>query len=75
MALVQVSPPDKHGYCSLGVSVDVAATAIKTAKHVIAQVNPRMPQVEPLHGDGIVKLDFFHAAVYHEQELLRSTVQ
>lgn len=43
VALVQVSPPDKHGYCSLGVSVDIAATAVKTAKHVIAQVNPRMP--------------------------------
>lgn len=66
VALVQVSPPDKHGYCSLGVSVDVAATAIKTAKHVIAQVNPRMPRTL---GDGIVKIDFFNAVVYHEQEL------
>lgn len=66
VALVQVSPPDKHGYCSLGVSVDVAATAIKTAKHVIAQVNPRMPRTQ---GDGIVKMDSFNAVVYHEQEL------
>ncbi len=66
VALVQVSPPDKHGYCSLGVSVDVAATAIKTAKHVIAQVNPRMPRTQ---GDGIVRLDSFNAVVYHEQEL------
>jgi len=66
VALVQVSPPDKHGYCSLGVSVDVAATAIKCAKHVIAQVNPRMPRTQ---GDGIVKLNFFNSVVYHEQEL------
>ena len=66
VAIVQVSPPDKHGYCSLGVSVDVAATAVKTAKHVIAQVNPRMPRTL---GDGIVKIDQFHAAVYAEQEL------
>ncbi len=66
VALVQVSPPDRHGYCSLGVSVDVAATAIKTAKHVIAQVNPRMPRTM---GDGIVKIDSFDALVYHEQEL------
>jgi len=66
VALVQVSPPDKHGYCSLGVSVDVAATAIKTAKHVIAQVNPRMPRTL---GDGIVRIDAFNAVVYHEQEL------
>src|SRR5690606_18520225 len=44
VALVHVSPPDKHGYCSLGVSVDIAQTAVKTAKKVIAQVNPRMPR-------------------------------
>src|SRR5687767_468785 len=66
VALVQVSPPDKHGYCSLGVSVDIAATAVKTAKHVIAQVNPKMPRTL---GDGIVKIDDFDAVVYAEQEL------
>ncbi len=66
VALVQVSPPDKHGYCSLGVSVDIAATAVKTAKHVIAQVNPRMPRTL---GDGVVKIDDFDALVYAEQEL------
>jgi acyl-CoA hydrolase len=66
VALVQVSPPDKHGFCSLGVSVDIAATAVKTAKHVIAQVNPRMPRTM---GDGIVKIDDFDAVVYHEEEL------
>lgn len=66
VALVHVSPPDKHGYCSLGVSVDVASTAIKTAKYVIAQVNPRMPRVL---GDGIIKIDAFDALVYAEQEI------
>jgi acyl-CoA hydrolase len=66
VALVQVSPPDKHGYCSLGTSVDIAGTAVKTAKYVIAQVNPRMPRTM---GDGIVKIDSFNAVVYHEQEL------
>ena len=66
VALVHVSPPDKHGYCSLGVSVDVASTAIKTAKYVIAQVNPRMPRVL---GDGIVNINVFDAVVYAEQEL------
>jgi acyl-CoA hydrolase len=66
VALVQVSPPDKHGYCSLGVSVDIAATAVKTAKHVIAQVNPKMPRTL---GDGIIKIDDFDAVVYAEQEL------
>lgn len=66
VAIVQVSPPDKHGYCSLGVSVDIAATAVKTAKRVIAHVNPRMPRTL---GDGIIKIDDFNAVVYAEQEL------
>lgn len=66
VALVQVSPPDKHGFCSLGVSVDIAATAVKTAKHVIAQVNPKMPRTL---GDGIVKIDDFDAVIYWEQDL------
>jgi acyl-CoA hydrolase len=66
VALVQVSPPDKHGFCSLGVSVDVAAAAIKCAKHVIAQVNPRMPRT---HGDSMVNVKSFNSMVYAEQEL------
>lgn len=51
VAIVQVSPPDRHGYCSLGVSVDVVLPAIQTAKKVIAQVNPQVPRT---HGDGII---------------------
>lgn len=66
VAIVQVSEPDKHGYCSLGVSVDVAASAVKTAKKVIAQVNPRMPRTL---GDGIFKIDAFDAVVHAEDEL------
>lgn len=66
VALVHVSLPDKHGYCSLGVSVDCALAAVKSAKYVIAQVNPRMPRTL---GDGIVKIDSFNAVVYATQEL------
>ena len=66
VALVQVSPPDKHGYCSLGASVDIAGTAVKTAKYVIAQVNPRMPRTL---GDGLVHVKSFYAMVEAEQEL------
>jgi 4-hydroxybutyrate CoA-transferase len=51
IALIQVSPPDQHGYVSLGVSVDVAKAAVESAKIVVAQVNPRMPRV---HGDGLL---------------------
>lgn len=53
VALIHVSPPDKHGYCSLGTSIDIVRSAIKNAKHVIAQVNQQMPRT---HGDGIISL-------------------
>lgn len=43
VALIQVSPPDKHGLCSLGVSVDIVKSAAENAQLVIAQVNPQMP--------------------------------
>lgn len=51
VALVNVSPPDKHGYCSLGVSVDASRAAVMNADLVIAQINPHMPRT---HGDGII---------------------
>lgn len=66
VALVQVSPPDIHGYCSLGVSVDVARTAVNCAKYVIAQVNPQMPRT---HGDGMIHTDRFTAMVFHDEAL------
>jgi acyl-CoA hydrolase len=66
VALVHVSLPDKHGFCSLGVSVDVASTAIKTAKHVIAQVNPNMPRT---FGDGTVNINDFDAIVHTDHQL------
>ncbi len=56
---MHVSPPDRHGFCSLGVSVDVARAAVQTAKRVIAQVNPRMPRT---HGDGLIHATQLHAA-------------
>ncbi|MCP4185917.1 MAG: acetyl-CoA hydrolase, partial [Hyphomicrobiales bacterium] len=52
-ALVQVSPPDKFGYCSLGVSVDITRSAVEHAAVVIAQVNPRMPRT---WGDSFVNV-------------------
>lgn len=54
VALIHVSPPDNHGYCSLGTSVDVARAAVDVAKKVIAQVNPLMPRT---HGDGFIHLN------------------
>ncbi|HYM93878.1 MAG TPA: acetyl-CoA hydrolase/transferase C-terminal domain-containing protein [Chitinophagaceae bacterium] len=66
VALVQVSPPDKHGYCSLGVSVDIARSAVNTAKHVIAQINPNVPRT---HGDGLIHIRDFHSMVYCDDPL------
>jgi 4-hydroxybutyrate CoA-transferase len=45
VALVQVSPPDEHGFCSLGVGVDHTLDAAHHAKHLIAEVNDQMPRV------------------------------
>ena len=66
VALVQVSPPDEHGYCSLGVSVDIARSAVNTAAHIIAQVNPRVPRT---HGDSQIHTKRFTSMVYHTEEL------
>ncbi len=60
VAFIQVSPPDKHGYCSLGVSVDITLPAIQTAKIVIAQINPNVPRT---HGDGIIHIKNIDFAV------------
>lgn len=59
VAFIQVSPPDKHGYCSLGVSVDITLPAIQTAKKVIAQINPQVPRS---HGDGNIHISRIAAA-------------
>ena len=66
VAIVQVSPPDTHGYCSLGVSVDIARSAVNTARILIAQVNPNAPRT---HGDGLIHSSRFQAMVYCEDDL------
>ncbi|MGA9523371.1 MAG: GNAT family N-acetyltransferase [Myxococcaceae bacterium] len=53
VALIQVSPPDAHGFVSLGVSVDVVRAAVDTAELILAEVNPRMPRT---HGDSYVHI-------------------
>lgn len=66
VAIIHVSPPDMHGYCSLGTSVDIAKAAVEMAKTVIAQVNSRMPRT---HGDGFIHVSKIQAMVLHESEL------
>ncbi|MCH8568218.1 MAG: 4-hydroxybutyrate CoA-transferase [Balneolales bacterium] len=66
VALITVSPPDKHGFCSLGTSVDVTPAAIQSAKYVIAQVNKRMPRT---HGDGLVHQSAIDFAIETNEQL------
>lgn len=66
VAILQVSPPDKHGYCSLGTSVDAALAAAHQAKVILAQVNPRMPRT---HGDGHIHRSRITAAVLADDAL------
>lgn len=66
VALIHVSPPDKHGYCSLGTSVDIVRSAVNNAKHVIAQINKQMPRT---HGDGIIHLSEINTVVEIDEPL------
>lgn len=65
-ALVQVSPPDAHGWCSLGVTVDVMRSAVDHAPLIIAEVNPRMPRT---HGAGNIHLSRIHRLVSVDHDL------
>ncbi len=66
VAMVQVSPPDGHGFCTLGVSVDASKAAVETARKTIALVNPHMPRT---HGDGFVHVSQFAAMVQTDRPL------
>jgi acyl-CoA hydrolase/GNAT superfamily N-acetyltransferase len=67
VALVQVSPPDRFGYCSLGISVDITRSALENADMVIAQVNPKMPRT---WGDSFAHVDDIDFMVWHEEPLV-----
>ncbi len=67
VALVQVSPPDDHGYMSLGVSVDITKPAVDNAELVIAQLNANMPRV---HGDTFIHIDEIDYLIHHDEPLL-----
>ncbi len=60
VALIHVSPPDRHGFCSLGTSVDVSLAGVQMAELVIAQINPKMPRT---HGDGLIDIRHIDFAV------------
>jgi acyl-CoA hydrolase/GNAT superfamily N-acetyltransferase len=70
VALVQVSPPDEHGFCSLGIGVDINKTAVDTARALVAQVNPHMPRTL---GDSFVHVSQIQYLVEYDEPLLSVT--
>ncbi|MCY1022350.1 bifunctional acetyl-CoA hydrolase/transferase family protein/GNAT family N-acetyltransferase [Pyxidicoccus sp. MSG2] len=69
VALLQVSPPDAHGYVSLGVSVDIVRSAVDAATLLIAEVNPNMPRT---HGDSFLDVRRIHHLVPVDSPLLEA---
>lgn len=69
VALIQISPPDQFGFCSLGVSVDITKAGVEGARLVIAQVNPRMPRT---WGDSFIHMDEIDYLVAHEEALVEA---
>ena len=67
VAMIQTSPPDDHGYLSLGVSVDITKAAVENASTVIAQVNSNMPRV---HGDTFIHIDDVSFVIPHDEPIL-----
>jgi acyl-CoA hydrolase len=67
VALIHVSPPDEHGFCSFGAGVDTTKTAAECARIVIAQVNPKMPRTL---GDSFIHLNKIHYVVEVADELV-----
>jgi 4-hydroxybutyrate CoA-transferase len=66
VALIEVSPPDSHGFCSFGVGVDTTLTAARVAKHVVAQINDNMPRT---YGDSFIHVDEIDAFVESSRPL------
>src|SRR6185503_3576338 len=69
LALIQVSPPDAHGFCSFGVSVDVVKAAVESADYVIEEVNPAVPRTL---GDSLVHVSRIDCLVESDLPLLES---
>ena len=66
VALLELSPPDSHGFCSFGVGVDTSLTAAKCARHVVAQINDQMPRT---YGDSFIHVTDLDAIVHSSRPL------
>jgi len=66
IALVSLTPPDKHGYCSMGSSIDITRSALKKSKFIIGQVNQNLPRT---FGDGFIHVSHIDALVLHDEPM------
>jgi acyl-CoA hydrolase len=66
VAILQLSPPDKHGYATLGTSVDAALAASQSARYIVAEINERMPRS---HGNTLVPIDKVHAFTHTDHPI------
>jgi acyl-CoA hydrolase len=66
VALLQLSLPDRHGYCTLGTSVDTALAASRAARYIVAEINEQMPRT---HGNTLVHIDRVHAFILTNRPL------
>jgi acyl-CoA hydrolase/GNAT superfamily N-acetyltransferase len=72
VALIQTSPPDRHGYMSLGISVDIVKAATQKASLIVAQINSQMPRTQ---GDGFINIKDVDFIISHDEPLLEYTVE
>jgi acyl-CoA hydrolase/GNAT superfamily N-acetyltransferase len=72
IALIQTSPPDKHGYMSLGISVDIVKAATQKASIIVVQINSYMPRTQ---GDGFINIKDVDFIIHHDEPLLEYTVE
>jgi acyl-CoA hydrolase len=72
VALIQTSPPDSHGYMSLGIAVDIVKAATEAAFSVIVQMNANMPRV---HGDGFIHIDEVDYIIPYDEPLLEYKIK
>ncbi len=72
MALIQTSPPDKHGYMSLGISVDIVKAATQKASLIVVQINSHMPRTQ---GDGFINIKDVDFIIHHDEPLLEYAVE
>ncbi len=66
VALVQLSPPDSHGYCTLGTSCDTALAACQSARYIVGEINERMPRT---HGNTLVHVDRISTWIHTDRPL------